>query len=85
MRNKKGGRTQSELDNFEINNLDNNNTLAIPITKILSAKKNTTPEKKNLKICPGLWASNTNHNSSTYQWTPIHIKINLMKLSYLTH
>jgi len=50
MRNKKGGRTETELNNFEINNLDNgNNTLAVPITRILSAKKKYSAREKKLK------------------------------------
>jgi len=50
MRNKKGGRTESELNNFNINNLGNeNNTLAVPLTRILSAKKKYSAREKKLK------------------------------------
>lgn len=49
MRNKKGGRTNSELNNLELENLDNNAQRAIPITKILSAKKKYSAREKKLK------------------------------------
>jgi len=74
MRNKKGGRVNSELNNFEFENRNNRNTnLAVPITKILSASKKYSAREKKLKNMK--WGMGLEHEVQ-YFYVPINENTN---------